>query len=101
MEIPDEEGLKSREKGAIMAQRRHFGPHFNIMASLSPRCSPIAATARRLDHEDVAGLHVPFAGRTAAAPPNWIRIYNEERPHASLNKKTPLSKLLHFAEQRS
>jgi transposase InsO family protein len=36
-----------------------------------------------------------------AALPNWIRIYNEERPHASLNKITPLSKLLQFAEQRS
>lgn len=36
-----------------------------------------------------------------AALPNWMRIYNEERPHASLNKKTPLSKLLQFAEQRS
>lgn len=36
-----------------------------------------------------------------AALPAWMRIYNEERPHASLNKKTPLSKLLQFAEQRS
>lgn len=36
-----------------------------------------------------------------AALPNWMRIYNEERPHASLNRKTPLSKLLQFAEQRS
>lgn len=36
-----------------------------------------------------------------AALPNWMRIYNEERPHASLNRKIPLSKLLQFAEQRS
>ena len=36
-----------------------------------------------------------------AALPAWIQFYNEERPHASLNHKTPLSKLLQFAEQRS
>ena len=36
-----------------------------------------------------------------AALPNWMRIYNEERGHASLSKKTPLSKLLQFTEQRS
>jgi transposase InsO family protein len=36
-----------------------------------------------------------------AALPVWMRFYNEERPHASLNHKTPLSKLLQFTEQRS
>jgi transposase InsO family protein len=37
--------------------------------------------------------------RAALAP--WLRYYNEEKPHASLNRQTPLSRLLQFAEQRS
>ena len=37
--------------------------------------------------------------RGALAP--WLRFYNEERPHASLNRQTPISQLAHFAEQRS
>lgn len=40
------------------------------------------------------------AHRRAALAP-WLRYYNEEKPHASLNKQTPLSRLLQFAEQRS
>jgi transposase InsO family protein len=36
-----------------------------------------------------------------AALPAWMQFYNEDRPHASLNHKTPLSRLLQFAEQRS
>lgn len=40
------------------------------------------------------------ADRRAALAP-WLRYYNEEKPHASLNRKTPLSRLLQFAEQRS
>jgi len=36
-----------------------------------------------------------------AALPAWLKFYNEERPHASLNHQTPFSKLLQFAEQRS
>jgi transposase InsO family protein len=36
-----------------------------------------------------------------AALPAWLQFYNEERPHASLCHRTPLSKLLQFAEQRS
>jgi transposase InsO family protein len=36
-----------------------------------------------------------------AALPAWLQFYNEDRPHASLNHKTPLSRLLQFAEQRS
>lgn len=36
-----------------------------------------------------------------AALPAWMQFYNEERSHAGLNQKTPLSKLLQFAEQRS
>jgi len=36
-----------------------------------------------------------------AALPAWMQFYNEHRPHASLNHKTPLSRLLQFAEQRS
>lgn len=31
----------------------------------------------------------------------WLRFYNEERSHASLNKQTPVSRLAQFAEQRS
>lgn len=31
----------------------------------------------------------------------WLRHYNEERPHASLNRQTPLGRLAQFAEQRS
>jgi transposase InsO family protein len=32
---------------------------------------------------------------------SWLRFYNEERPHASLNHQTPSSRLAQFAEQRS
>src|SRR5258708_24122471 len=32
---------------------------------------------------------------------SWLRFYNEERPHASLNRQTPVSRLAQFAEQRS
>lgn len=45
----------------------------------------------------------PYANsehRRAALTP-YLRYYNEEKPHASLNKRTPLSRLLQFAEQRS
>jgi transposase InsO family protein len=31
----------------------------------------------------------------------WLRFYNEERSHASLNKQTPVSRLAQFAEQQS
>lgn len=40
------------------------------------------------------------AQRQAALAP-WLRHYNEERPHASLHRKTPISRLLQSAEQRS
>ena len=30
----------------------------------------------------------------------WLRVYNEERSHASLNRQTPVSRLAQFAEQR-
>ncbi len=46
---------------------------------------------------------VPYADsaqRRAALPP-WLRFYNEERPHASLHRQAPLSRLAQFAEQRS
>ena len=36
-----------------------------------------------------------------AALPAWLRFYNEQRPHASLHQRPPLSKLAQFAEQRS
>lgn len=36
-----------------------------------------------------------------AALDSWLRFYNEERPHASLNRQTPISRLAQFAEQRS
>lgn len=36
-----------------------------------------------------------------AALAAWMRFYNEERPHASLNQQTPLSRMRQFAEQRS
>ena len=35
--------------------------------------------------------------RSAVAP--WLRFYNEERPHATLNRQTPLSRLSQLAEQ--
>ena len=44
--------------------------------------------------------HLNFAHRRAALD-TWLRFYNEERPHASLNRQTPLSRLVQFAEQRS
>jgi transposase InsO family protein len=40
------------------------------------------------------------AQRRAALAP-WLRFYNEEKPHASLNRQTPISRLARFAEQRS
>ena len=46
---------------------------------------------------------VPYANsahRRAALTP-WLHRYNEERPHASLNRQTPLGRLAQFAEQRS
>jgi transposase InsO family protein len=39
------------------------------------------------------------AARQAALQP-WLRFYNEERPHAGLNRHTPLQRLAQFAEQR-
>lgn len=36
-----------------------------------------------------------------AALRTWLRFYNEDRPHASLNRQTPISRLAQFAEQRS
>ncbi len=36
-----------------------------------------------------------------AALHTWLRVYNEERSHASLNRQTPVSRLAQFAEQRS
>ncbi len=46
---------------------------------------------------------MPYANseqRRAALLP-WLRFYNEERPHASLNRQTPINRLAQFAEQRS
>lgn len=46
---------------------------------------------------------VPYANsahRRAALTP-WLHRYNEERPHASLNRQTPTVRLAQFAEQRS
>ncbi len=46
---------------------------------------------------------IPYANsehrRAALAP--WLRFYNEERPHASLNHQPPISRLVSVAEQRS
>jgi len=46
---------------------------------------------------------VPYATseQRRAALPDWLRFYNEDRPHASLHRQTPLSRLTQFAEQRS
>ncbi len=46
---------------------------------------------------------VPYATseQRRAALPAWLRFYNEDRPHASLNRQTPLSRLAQFDEQRS
>jgi transposase InsO family protein len=46
---------------------------------------------------------VPYANsaQRRAALTAWLRFYNEERPHASLNRQTPISRLAQFAEQRS
>jgi transposase InsO family protein len=45
---------------------------------------------------------VPYAtsDQRRAALPNWLRFYNEDRPHASLHRQTPLALLAQFAEQR-
>lgn len=40
------------------------------------------------------------AARTAALTP-WLRFYNEERPHAGLNRQTPVQRLAQLAEQQS
>jgi transposase InsO family protein len=39
------------------------------------------------------------AARQAALAP-WLSFYNEERPHVSLNRQTPVGRLAQFAEQR-
>ena len=46
---------------------------------------------------------IPYANseQRRAALVNWLRFYNEERPHASLNRQTPAGRLAQFAEQRS
>ena len=46
---------------------------------------------------------VPYANsaQRRAALPIWLRFYNEDRPHASLNRQTPIGRLAQFAEQRS
>jgi transposase InsO family protein len=46
---------------------------------------------------------VPYttSDQRRAALPTWLRFYNEDRPHASLHRQTPLSRLAQFAEQRS
>jgi transposase InsO family protein len=46
---------------------------------------------------------VPYAtsAHRRAALATWLRFYNEERPHASLNRQTPIGRLAQFAEQRS
>jgi transposase InsO family protein len=45
----------------------------------------------------------PYANsaQRRAALADWLRRYNEERPHASLNRQTPIGRLAQFAEQRS
>jgi len=46
---------------------------------------------------------IPYASshaRAAALQP-WLRFYNEERPHASLNGQPPVSRLAQLAEQQS
>jgi len=46
---------------------------------------------------------VPYAtseARQAALTP-WLRFYNEQRPHAALNRRPPISRLVSAAEQRS
>lgn len=45
---------------------------------------------------------VPYATseQRRAALPDWLRFYNEHRPHASLHRQTPLRRLAQFAEQR-
>jgi transposase InsO family protein len=40
------------------------------------------------------------AHRRAALGP-WLRFYNERKPHASLNRQTPIRRLAQFTEQRS
>lgn len=35
-----------------------------------------------------------------AALISWLRFYNEDKPHASLHRQTPISRLAQFAEQR-
>jgi transposase InsO family protein len=45
----------------------------------------------------------PYAtsGHRRAALTTWLRHYNEEKPHASLHRNTPISQLARFAEQPS
>jgi transposase InsO family protein len=43
----------------------------------------------------------PNSEHRRAALSTYLHRYNEERPHASLNRQTPLRRLAQFAEQRS
>ena len=47
-----------------------------------------------------ATSYADSAARHAALAP-WLQFYNEERPHAGLNRHTPIQRLAQFAEQRS
>jgi transposase InsO family protein len=44
----------------------------------------------------------PYASseQRIAALPRWLQFYNEERPHAALNRQAPAQRLAQFAEQR-
>lgn len=46
---------------------------------------------------------VPYADsvQRRLALPYYLRFYNEERPHASLHRQTPIARLAQFSEQRS
>jgi transposase InsO family protein len=44
---------------------------------------------------------MPYSEQRRQALTPWLLRYNEERPHASLNRLSPVGRLAQFAEQRS
>jgi len=51
-------------------------------------------------HGVIVGPYRNSAHRQAAHA-TWLRFHNDEKPHASLHRQTPLDRLAQFAEQRS
>jgi len=78
-----------------------MAPFFRAAIAFYPGCSVSLRDARWKPAAPLAILIGATSDQRRAALPAWLRFGNEERPHASLQKRPPLSKLVQLAEQRS